>query len=97
MTKMRRQYSEEFKRETVRLIESSGKRVAEIARDLGVNGNIVYRWRRQFGQEATSQSHGRSKVELEAEVKQLRRENAVLRQEREVLKKAISIFSQPRE
>jgi transposase len=96
MTKTRRQYSEEFKREAVQLTESSGKPVAEIARDLGINDNLLYRWRGEFGQRATSRSNGRSKAELEAEVKRLRRENAILRQEREVLKKAISIFSQPR-
>jgi transposase len=80
----------------VQLIESSGKPVAEIARDLGINDNLLYRWRGQFGQGATGQRNGRSKAELAAEVKRLRRENAILRQEREVLKKAISIFSQPR-
>jgi transposase len=94
MTKTRRQYNEEFKRETVQLIESSGKPVAQIARDLGINDNVLYRWRRQYGQVASGNGH--SITELEAEVKHLRRENAILRQERDVLKKAISIVGQPR-
>jgi transposase len=94
MTKTRRQYHEEFKRETVQLIESSGKPVAQIARELGINDNVLYRWRRQFGQAANHNGH--NMAALEAEVKQLRRENAILRQEREVLKKAISIVGQPR-
>lgn len=94
MTRTRRQYHEEFKRETVQLIESSGKPVAQIARELGINANVLYRWRRQFGQGTSSNGH--SMVELEAEVQHLRRENAILRQEREVLKKAISIVGQQR-
>jgi transposase len=94
MTKTRRQYNEEFKREAVQLIESSGKPVAQIARELGINANILYRWRGQFGQAVNSNGH--SITELEAELKHLRRENAVLRQEREVLKKAIRIVGQER-
>ena len=94
MTKTRRQYNEEFKRETVQLIETSGKPVAQIARELGINDNMLYRWRRQYGQAASSNGH--SMAELEVEVKHLRHENAILRQEREVLKKAISIVGQPR-
>lgn len=94
MTNTRRQYHEEFKRETVQLIESSGKPVTQIARELGINDNVLYRWRRQFGQ--ATRSNGHNVTELEAEVKQLRRENAVLRQEREVLKKAIGIVGRQR-
>ena len=94
MNKKRRQYTEEFKRETVELIETSGKPIAQIARDLDINDNILYRWRRQFGQSPSS--NGGSLVQLEAELKQLQRENSILRQERDVLKKAISIFSQER-
>lgn len=94
MTKMRRQYAEAFKRETVQLIESSGKPVAQLAHELGINANVLYRWRREFGQVASRNGH--SLAELEAEVKHLRRENAILRQEREVLKKAINIVGQQR-
>jgi len=46
MARTRRKYSEEFKREAVQLMETSGKPVAEIARDLGMNDNNLYRWRR---------------------------------------------------
>ena len=90
----RRQYTEEFKRETVQLLESSGKPVARIARELGVNENVLYRWRQQFGQSVNGNKG--NKADLEAEVKRLRRENTILKQERDVLKKAISIVSQER-
>lgn len=88
----RRKYTEEFKREAVRLMESSGKSIAEIARDLGINDNNVYRWRNLYGSPSQSRPNG-SMSEMEAELKRLRRENEVLRQERDILKKAMSIVS----
>ena len=45
MAKERKSYTEEFKREAVRLMESSGRPVAQLARDLGINDNNLYRWR----------------------------------------------------
>jgi transposase len=98
MTNKPRHYTVEFKQEAVRLVESSGKSVAQIAQELGIHDNVLYRWRRDLGSgSAASTSHtGQSLAGLEAKIKQLCRENEVLRQERDVLKKAISIFSQPR-
>ncbi|MCI0713141.1 MAG: transposase [Chloroflexi bacterium] len=95
MARTRRKYSEEFKREAVQLMESSGKPVAEIARDLGMNDNNLYRWRRVYGSDVTVATNGSaaSMSELAAEVKRLQRENEVLRQERDVLKKAMHIVS----
>ena len=92
MANERRNYSEEFKRVAVQLMEISGKAIAEIARDLGINDNNLYRWRRIYGQQPQANSHG-SLAEMEAELKGLRRENEVLRQERDILKKAMSIVS----
>ena len=91
----RRKYTEEFKQEAVRLMESSGKPVAQVARDLGVNDNNLYRWRREYGSDvsAAHNSGAASVSELEAEVKRLKRENEVLRQERDVLKKAMHMVS----
>lgn len=88
----RRKYTEEFKREAVRLMESSGKPIAELARDLGINDNNLYRWRSVYGNVPQANNH-RSMVEIEAELKRLQRENEVLRQERDILKKAMSIVS----
>ena len=77
-------------------METSGKAIAQIARDLDVNDSVLYRWRDVYGQSARPESsaNGHNVAELEAELKRLQRENNVLRQERDVLKKAISIFSQ---
>ena len=88
----RRKYSEEFKREAVRLMEASGKSIAELARDLGINDNNLYRWRGLYGNPPPATASG-SVVEMEAELKRLRREVEVLRQERDILKKAMSIVS----
>jgi transposase len=82
----RRTYPEEFKREAVRLMETSGKRIAEIARDLGINDNNLYRWRGVYGNQSQANTNGGG-AEMEAELKRLRRENEVLRQERDILKR----------
>jgi transposase len=92
MTVERRKYTEEFKREAVRLMETSGKAIAEIGRDLGINDNNLYRWRGLYGSRSQANTNG-SVAEMEAELKRLRRENEVLRQERDILKKAMSIVS----
>jgi transposase len=92
MAAERKSYTEEFKREAVQLMESSGKPVAQLARDLGINGNNLYRWRGSYGSPSQANPNG-SVTEMEAELKRLRHENEVLRQEREILKKAMSIVS----
>jgi len=88
----RRRYTEEFKREAVQLMETSGKPIAELARDLGINDNNLYRWRGLYGSQSQGNTNG-SVAEMEAELKRLRRENEVLRAERDILKKAMSIVS----
>ena len=92
MTTNRKSYTKEFKQEAVRLMETSGKGIAEIARDLGINDNNLYRWRSPYGSQPPAKTNGNVN-EMEAELKRLRRENEVLRQERDILKKAMSIVS----
>lgn len=92
MSTDRRSYTEAFKREAVRLMETSGKPIAQLARDLGVKDNNLYRWRGLYGSQWQMATNG-NLAEMEAELKRLRRENEVLRQEREILKKAMSIVS----
>jgi transposase len=95
---MTKTYTEEFKQDAVRLVETSGKPKTQVARELGISDSALYRWLKHYGVDAPqpSVSHGQTVKELEAELKRLRRENEVLRQEREILKKAISIYSQER-
>ena len=88
-------YTREFKRETLRLLQSSGQPKADLARDLGLYPGQIRMWRRAMG---------RNEVHLEpafpgaghqsdrdAQLCQLRRENEILRQERDILKKAVTI------
>jgi transposase len=98
MAGRQKNYTEEFRREAVRLMETSGKSIAQLARDPGGNDSVLYRWRDVYShtERLGSSPTGRNVADLEAEVKRLQRENSVLRQERDVLKKAISICSQER-
>ena len=91
MTKQeRRVFTEEFKREAVRLIETSGRTIAQIAEDLGVGLSTLSRWNRIY-REAGSSS--KTHDDATQELVRLRKENAVLRQEREILKRAATFFA----
>jgi len=96
MTKTRKQYSREFKQEAVRLLETSGKSVSELERDLDIGRGNLWRWKREFAEngEDAFPGHGRLTPEQE-QLRQLEREIEVLRQERDILKKAVAIFSRP--
>lgn len=89
----RKQYSSEFKREAVRLVTASGLSLAQVARDLGLNDNLISRWKKEAEHNGERAFPGQGHPQDE-ELARLKRENEVLRQEREILKKAISIFSQ---
>ena len=91
--KSRRQYSDEYKSEAVRLANDSGKPVTQIARELGVNANVLHRWMREE-REAGSAEKTRSAVKAEQEeVVRLRRELARVTQERDFLKRAAAFFA----
>lgn len=91
MSKQRRRYTEEFKREAVELWQSSEKSAAEIEQDLGIGVGMLYQWNKVFKKQAAAEADG-SAAES-AELKRLRRELAIVKEERDILKKAISIFS----
>jgi transposase len=96
MSKTRRMYNSQFKREALHLLETSGKSAAQIEQDLGIGQGCLSRWKREQAQdgEHAFPGHGRLTPEQE-EVRQLKRENEILRQERDILKKAVAIFSRP--
>lgn len=87
----RRQYTPEFRSEAVRLVQESGKKPEEIARDLGVAGETLRIWMRQHETD-TGQREGLSTSERD-ELLRLRKENRVLREEREILRKAAAFFA----
>ena len=79
----------EFRREAVRLALTSGRTRREIAEDLGIGLSTLTRWLSQERDAEPSEAP----VDLHAELKRLRRENAVLKQERDILKKAAAFFA----
>ena len=89
----RRQYTEEFKTEAVRLVRNSGQPVARAARDLGISDNVLYRW---VSEHRIAASAGTTPPALKAEaedVTRLRRELLRVTQERDFLKKAAAFFA----
>ena len=96
MTKTRKTYTREFKIEAVRLLERSGRSQAEIADELGMSSSSLSRWQRKYGADGEAAFPGRGNLTPKEErIRQLERENEILRQERDILKKAVTIFSQP--
>jgi transposase len=96
MNTTRRKYTREFRLEAVRLLETSGKNAAQIERELGIGDGCLSRWRKKFETEGTASTAGdEGGVEDRERIRQLERENEILRQERDILKKAVAIFSQP--
>ena len=87
----RKQYTNEFKAEAVQLARSSGKPVAQIARDLGLKENILYRWMKIFG--SPNDGSGKITPNEHEELMRLRREIRILKEERDILKKAAAYFA----
>jgi len=94
MSQTRKTYTREFKLETLRLADTSGKTVAEVERDLGLPKGSVHHWRQQLARDGRQAfpGHGRLR-EADERSRQLERENAILRQERDILKKALTVFT----
>ncbi len=90
----KKSYTEEFKREALRLLESSGKPVAVIERELGLSAGLLHYWRKRFQVNDTSNMLELSEVEqLKLELREAKRELARVQMERDILK-TVSIFSQ---
>jgi transposase len=102
MGQERRHFTDEFKTEAVALLASSGRPLVQIAGELGISPSMLRNWRtRSGGQKAGSAPQPRptstapSIPDPTAEISRLRRENDRLRMERDILKKAVAIFSEP--
>ena len=96
MGKTQPTYTKEFKQQSVKLFETSGKSKTQIARDLGISDSALSKWCKEFGELGEEAFPGKGhQASLEEENRKLRRENEILRQEREILKKVVSIFAQP--
>jgi transposase len=85
-----KQYSREYKEEAIALITEQGYSVPKAAESLGINPNILYKWKEKFDVEAQGKTLAESERD---ELKRLRRENKELRMEKEILKKASAFFA----
>ena len=88
---VRRKYSDEFKEESVKLAQRSGVPMSQTARELGLNREMLRRWVRDFGMRPDG-SHRMSPEEHSENVR-LRRELRRVTEERDILKKAMGIFT----
>lgn len=86
----KRTYTNEFKIEAIRLLERSDATVVQIAKDLGVSDSALHSWRKKFGKKSDNSQITPADQE---EVIRLRRENKILKEEREILKKAAAYFA----
>ncbi len=96
MAGTRRRYTEEFKREAVALSYSPGKTIRGVADDLGISRGMLSRWRKELEQldERAFPGHGVQRLTPEEEENlRLKRELAIVTEERDILKKAVAIFS----
>ena len=105
--KARRNFTEEFKAETVALLEGSGQPLSQMSRELGIEQSVLRAWRRKLRPPGTAaprpvatSGDGSSAATPaltadQAEIRRLRRELERVQMERDILKKAIGIFSGP--
>jgi len=94
MGKIQKVYTKEFKEEAVRLAQTSGKPIAQIARELGISDSAIHGWRKELAQHGEEAFPGKGhQTALEEENRRLKRELERVQQERDILKKVVSIFS----
>jgi transposase len=94
MTKEQKTFTREFKQEAVQLVRSSNKSQAQIARDLGIADSTLHHWCKMFTENGEHAFPGSGhQTPKEEEIRRLKRELEITRQERDILKKALGIFS----
>jgi transposase len=82
-----RKFDDDFKREAVRLVKAGGKTVAAIARDLGITTSTLHTWKNKSVEMPSGE------IVTNSEITRLKRELAEIKEERDILKKAVAIFS----
>lgn len=93
----RRTFTQEFKEDAVRLVIERGVPVAHAAQDLGIHENTLHKWIRLYKADPDEAFPGKGRLKpKDEELRLLERENAVLKEERDILKKALGIFSKRR-
>jgi transposase len=93
MATKRRSYTPEFRQEAVRLVREEGLTFTQVAANLGVHKTVIRDWCRAAERAPQQPPTAARPMSLEEEVARLRRENSILREEREILKKAAAFFA----
>lgn len=93
--KDRQRFSREFKLEAVRMANESGKLATDVARDLGISVQLLYKWQDEVAKRGSESfpGYGNGRKPQDDELSRLKRENAQLREERDILKKTVMFFA----
>lgn len=94
--KIRRHFDDQFKQDAVRLMTEGGQGISQVSRDLDVGVSVLQRWRRRFAGGPSKQippGNVKPASADSAETERLRKELAQVKEEREILKKALAVFS----
>lgn len=92
--KKRRKFDRQFKLDAVNLVINGGRSVREVAQDLGIDENVLHRWKRDLTREGSDAFPGKGRLSpQEEELRRLRRELEQVKEDREILKKALAFFS----
>jgi len=90
--KGRRKFSDEYKQDVIRMLEEKGIPIKQLAKDMGIGVELIYSWRKKYGKDKQNTN---DKPENTAEVKKLIKRLREVEEERDILKKAMAIFTQP--
>ena len=90
----KKRFDREFKLSAVKMITDGGQTAAEVARGLGIHANQLYNWKKKFGDDGDKAFPGKGHL---TELSALRRKLRDVEMERDILKKAVGIFSKPTE
>lgn len=94
MQKVQKTYTPEFKREAVRLAQTSGKPLAQVARELGISDTSIHQWRKELSEHGSEAFPGSGHQTVqEEEIRRLKRELDRVQKERDILKKTLGIFT----
>jgi transposase len=93
--KKKKSYSRDFKLEAVRLITEKGYSIAEASRNLGVEYSILRRWKQQLSSDPSNAFPGKGRLKApDEEMRRLKRELDRVKEERDILKKALAYFAE---
>jgi transposase len=93
-SRRRKRYDAQFKLDALRLIESSDRSIGDIAQDLGIRRELLYKWKRELEADPKNAFPGKGKLKPEEEqLRQLQQELKRVTEERDILKKALAFFS----